>query len=189
MDTKRLNFIFLSIEDDPRLKTWTALSPSSLGSGEVNKSETTAPISNVTGQSPETLASAPSPGGPTTFEQDPEARLLDVQDETWAFFPNFDPNDPNRPSQFRRPCANAYLLKHAGTVLDTVLLPLAVCLISSGGEEQSDQLLLEVLGMYRDLACLARARGVTSSRSGILPLHAAAAKQAYTALTMDDKNA
>ena len=141
--------------------------------------DTPAATPNAFGQSPDAQPSASTPGGPTGFEHDPDARLIDVRDETWAFFPAFDLEDPNVSSKFCRARASAYLLKQASAREEHGVLPLAVRIISGGDKDGS---LREVLEMYHKLASLARIRGITDHGSGILPYHVAIASRAHAAL-------
>ena len=141
--------------------------------------DTPAATPNASGQSPEAQPSASTPGGPTSFEHDLEARLIDVRDETWAFLPKFDLDDPHISSKFCRARKSAYLLKQASAREEDGVLPLAVRIINGG---EADGSLWGILEMYHKLASLARIRGMTDHASGILPYHVAAASKAHAAL-------
>lgn len=124
-------------------------------------------------------AQAPTPGPTTTttsFEQDPDARLIDRFDETWGLVLDRSIDDPYISSPYAKALASGYLLKRAGTRDGDVLLPVAVSILF--GKEPYGELLKEVLGIYRGLATLARARGVIDTDRGVLPIHVASAGKA-----------
>lgn len=125
-----------------------------------------------------------TPGGPPNpmtpasgiMDSDQDAKLLDVTDESWGVvLPQPFPNNL-LPSCCCRSAASGYLLKRAGTRDEDGLLPLAVDIVHM--PKVKDGLLRELLGMYRDLAALARLRGTVHGLHGIMPWHIATARKA-----------
>ena len=178
METSSFTFAFVTVEAEPSLQFSLPSKANVKAIAGFSILETPAPTPDGSGHSPDAQTSAPTPG-PTGFDQEADARLLDVRDETWVLLPSANLGDPNLPSKFCRAQSRAYLLKQAGAGEEDGLLPLAVNAVHGGDTEEW---LLEVLGMYRDLATLARVRNITDSVIGILPLHVAAASKAYAAL-------
>ena len=77
--------------------------------------------------------------------------------------------------------ASGYLVKRAGPRDEDGLIPLGVHLVH--GQKPYKAVLKEILGMYRNLGTLARARGVEDPVKSVLPLHVAAARKAWKALS------
>ena len=109
---------------------------------------------------------------------DPDARLVDVTDESWGLVLSRPLVDPLLPTSRCAATASGYLLKRAGTREDDGLIAAAIDIIHppSKGKEAA---LKEVLCMYRDLAALARMRGLVNRWMGIAPLHVAASIKAF----------
>lgn len=108
-------------------------------------------------------------------EADHDVKLIDVTDESWGvLLPHPLPHNPLPPSCCRS-AASGYLVKRAGTRDEDGLLPLAVDIVHT--EKFQDGLLKELLGMYRDLAALARLRGTVHGLHGVMPWHIATAKK------------
>lgn len=109
-------------------------------------------------------------------ESDHDVKLIDVTDESWGvILPHPFPGNL-LPLSCCRSAASGYLLKRAGTRDEDGLLPLAVDIVHM--PKVQDGLLKELLGMYRDLAALARLRGTVHGLHGIMPWHIATAKKA-----------
>ena len=142
---------------------------------------TDADISATAALSPEVPASTPTPSGGTGFsDQDPEARLIDVRDETWALLLEISIDDMLMPSAFCRAQSSGFLLKRAGTRDEDGLVPLSVNILHEHGNNPTP--LLELLEMYRKLATLARIRNITDPVIGAMPWHVAAAVRAHAAI-------
>ena len=131
--------------------------------------------------SPEAFFSASTPGEPNSSEQGAETRLIDMRDETWAMLLDSCVDDPNIRSGYCCAQTSGYLLKRAGANDEDGLLPLAVSIVH--GDTKKGSLLTEVLGMYRNLATLARMQNIADPLKGILPWHIAAAERAYNAVS------
>lgn len=120
----------------------------------------------------------PNPMTPASgiVEVENDVKLIDVTDESWGVvFSHPFPNDLLPPSCCRS-AASGYLIKRAGTRDEDGLLPLAVDIIHTPKVQEG--LLKELLGMYRDLAALARLRGTVHGLHGVMPWHIATAKKA-----------
>ncbi|KAL8692955.1 MAG: hypothetical protein Q9224_003854, partial [Gallowayella concinna] len=133
-----------------------------------------------------------TPSAPGFSEADPSARLIDVVSKTWAMMsPTPIPDPYLGPPHLAAVLASGYLFKRAGAEEDDGLLPLGINLITTiiskpeaGNNFQANiKTLKEVLGMYSDLALLARLRGLEEWRTGILPWHVAAARKARRVVT------
>lgn len=132
----------------------------------------------------------------SVLDADPSAHLIDMTDESWAIILPRRLNVSASNLRIHRALASGYLMRRS-SVVDAD--PPALCevnlLFSRGasphqgqghahGQEDEqvrhDAVLREVLGMYRNLATLAVARGVVggSGREGVLPWHVASARRA-----------
>ena len=121
------------------------------------------------------------PTNATLGDPDSEARLIDVTDETWGIVMDGTLDDLNSLSDASPSLASGYLVKRAGSRDEDGLLPLGVNLIH--GQKPYKAVLKEVLGMYRNLGALARVRGVVDPVKDVLPLHVAASRKAWKALS------
>ena len=143
---------------------------------------------HTTGLSPEIPTQISTPGGTTVQgvistafgENDPDARLIDIRDETWAVIVSSAAGASITGLQNPTPKSRCYLIKRAGTQDQDGLLRVQFDIIH--GSEPLQPLMKEVLGMYRNLALLARVRNVVDPVKGTLPLHVAAVKKAHAAL-------
>ena len=114
-------------------------------------------------------------------EHDPEAKLVDITDETWGIMMDGILDDPFTLSDSCASLASGYLVKRAGPRDEHGLIPLGVNLVH--GQKPYRGVLKEVLGMYRNLGTLARVRGVVDPMRSVLPLHLAAARKAWKAVS------
>ena len=142
--------------------------------------QTNAPSPEITGLGltpAGNVAQGGTPPANATFgDHDSEARLIDVTDETWGVIMDCILDDLNTPS-----LASGYLVKRAGARDEDGLIALGVNLIH--GQKPYKAVLKEVLGLYRNLATLARVRGVVHPVKGVLPLHVATARKAWKTLS------
>ncbi|KAL8692987.1 MAG: hypothetical protein Q9218_002104, partial [Villophora microphyllina] len=135
-----------------------------------------------------------TPTGASGFtDTDPSARLIDIVSETWAMISPIPATDPYLPpTKFVRVLTSGYLLKRAGPEDDDGLVPLGINLVSTDISKQADmnaastkaheKVMRELLGMYSDLATLARSRGLEEWKTGVLPWHLAAARKGKRAV-------
>ena len=181
-----LNMTLLNFYSDPSLVLFQ--SPTLASVPEL--SDLSSPVSTpyTTGLSPEVPTHISTPGGTavqgatsTPFgENDPEARLIDITDETWAAIISSDAGVPTADLQNPVSKSRSYLIKRAGTQDQDGLLPIQLDIIRAS--EPLQPLMKEVLGMYRNLALLARVRNVVDPVKGTLPIHVALVKNAHAAL-------
>lgn len=87
-------------------------------------------------------------------------------------------------TEYRPALASGYLLRRKGTTDGEGVFSVTVNLIHSQRPPAThDSILREILGMYRDLASLARARGIHSVQNNTLPWHIATAVRAQELLS------
>lgn len=115
------------------------------------------------------------------LDYDSEARLIDITDETWGVVMDGPLDDHITLSNQCPSIASGYLVKRAGSRNEDGLITLSVKLVH--GQKPYRSVLKEVLGMYRNLGTLARVRGVVHPVKSILPLHVAAARNAWKAVS------
>lgn len=184
---KYLDLFLLEIDSNPSLELIPSTTPNVV-TETPDLLATPVSTPNTTGHSPDgstLLANVGNLGAQTaqpasSAENDAEARLIDVTDETWVAIVSdvgghisADPAEPNAN-------ARGYLIKRAGTADDDGFLPVQVTIVH--GSKPRQPVLKEVLSMYRDLSALARVRNVIDAIKGTLPIHVAAAKKVHTAL-------
>lgn len=109
------------------------------------------------------------------MDHDAEARLVDITDETWGVIMTHSTDDLCVPSKYSKFLASGFLVRRAGVRDEDGLIRLAVGLVY--GAQPLRPTLKTVLDMYRALGLLARIRGVVDERTGMLPLHVAAARK------------
>lgn len=172
------------MEDHPLLyfPTQDPLGIFPLSSPRVYKSAASTPAGQAI--SPDQSGLVSTPGGlpnPMTpasgiVEAELDVKLVDVTDESWGvILSRHFPNNLLPPSCCRS-AASGFLVKRAGTRDEDGLLPLAVDIIHMPKIQEG--LLKELLGIYRDLAALARLRGTVHGLHGVMPWHIATAKKA-----------
>ena len=145
--------------------------------------------------SPDLLGTSSSQGGtaqmstppPTSGfgEQDTEARLIDATDETWGVLLSRSVDDDCVPSEFCSALASGFLVKRGGPRESDRLVRIGVNIIR--GQKPHRPLLKAILGMYNNLALLARVRGIADSATGVEPYHIAAARKAHRAVSASMK--
>ncbi|KAL8951519.1 MAG: hypothetical protein Q9222_002510 [Ikaeria aurantiellina] len=140
-------------------------------------------------------ATTPSASTSTFTDHDPSARLIDIVSETWCFISPIPIQDPYLHNPHRAPVPmSGYILKRRGTEDADGLISLGVNLIdvdvlkskprsTTDDVKAQEKVLREMLGMYADLAHLARLRGTEEWREGVLPWHVAAARKAKEAVS------
>lgn len=128
---------------------------------------------------PSATAAYPSTPASASFENDADARLVDVTEGTWGLsvgntlVPDVEP-------EIIPSLVSGYLLKRMGARDEDGLLTCGVGLIYA--QRPCEVLLKEVLIMYGHLAALARIRGIVDPVKSILPWHVAAVVKAHVAL-------
>ncbi|PYH91949.1 hypothetical protein BO71DRAFT_384516 [Aspergillus ellipticus CBS 707.79] len=146
--------------------------------------------------SPDQSGNAPTPPGgggaatnaPTPTDAFPEVEseslLTDICDETWGVVLSHRLNSSLHQTEYRPALASGYLLRRKGSTDGDGLYTMSINVIYTRRPPSSyDTLLREILGMHRDLATLARARGTRTVQKGTLPWHIATAVKAQTMLS------
>ncbi|KAJ5335977.1 uncharacterized protein N7506_003999 [Penicillium brevicompactum] len=123
--------------------------------------------------------SAPTPTD-MSLDTDPEAVLIDICDDHLVSpsqqFPHL--------TEFRPALSSGYLLRRKGTTDSDGVFAMAVNLIYSPRPASShDDVLKKTLCMYRDMSCLARAKGTCSVQNNTLPWHIVTALRAQELLS------
>lgn len=111
------------------------------------------------------------------LDTDPKARLVDKTDETWGAVAARSYEKGGAPMAL----ASGFLVKRAGPVDADGLVMMGVSIVYA--EKIGESLLKKILCMYRALGILAKARGITASRS-VLPWHVAVARKAREGLDL-----
>lgn len=156
----------------------------------------TTPNATTSVASPEQSANAATPtsAGPAAYsaptptemslETDSEAVLTDICDDSWLAILSHRLNSSPHLTEFRPALSSGYLLRRKGTTDSDGVLAISVNLIYSPRPAAShDNLLKDTLGMYRDLGCLARSKGIRSVQNNTLPWHIATALRAQELLS------
>lgn len=147
--------------------------------------QTNAPSPDISGLGSTPAGNAAPVGTPPANaafgDHDSEARLVDITDQTWGVVMEGTLDDINDLSDKSASIASGYLVKRAGPRDEDGLIPLGVNVVH--GQKPYKTVLKEVLGMYRNLGTLARVRGVVDPVKSVLPLHVAATRKAWRALS------
>ncbi|KAI9376579.1 mediator complex subunit 13 C-terminal-domain-containing protein [Aspergillus egyptiacus] len=143
--------------------------------------------------SPDQLGNAPTPPSganiPATptdalFESDPESLLTDICDESWGLVLSHRLNSTLHLTEYRPALASGYLLRRRGLTDADGAFTMSVNLLYTQRSSSSyETLLRDIIGMYRDLATLARARGTRIVQCNTLPWHIATAVRAQELLS------
>lgn len=158
--------------------------PASVLNPHFSSTPVSTPNPSVSVASPEQPGNAPTPSAtynaPTpsepTVEPDSDVVLTDIGDESWIVILSHRLNSSAHITDFRPALASGYLLRRKGTADGDGVFSMTVNLIhAQRSSTPHDSILKEVLSMYRDLASLARARGVRSVQNNTLPWHIATA--------------
>ncbi|KAJ5125883.1 Mediator complex subunit Med13 [Penicillium atrosanguineum] len=114
---------------------------------------------------PSATYNAPTPTEPS-IEPDTDVVLTDISDESWAVILSHRLNSSPHLTEFRPALASGYLLRRKGTTDGEGVFSMTVNLVYSQRPSSSHgSTLRETLGMYRDLASLARARACAACRT------------------------
>ncbi|KAJ9250239.1 hypothetical protein DTO195F2_8230 [Paecilomyces variotii] len=178
-----------SVDTAPDL--YLELPPSQIQVQFLNAQSTSTPVAtpNPSAPSPDPLGTAATPtsGGnamasastPTDLqpvEPDSDTVLVDICDESWGVILSHRLNNSPHLTEYRPALASGYLLRRKGTYDGDGAFAMTINLVYTQRPAASHELLLkEVLGMYRDLATLARYQGIASVQRNTLPWHIATA--------------
>ncbi|CAI7657940.1 unnamed protein product [Penicillium glandicola] len=154
------------------------------------------PNPNASVASPEQSGNAATPtsAGPAAYnaptptdisvETDSEAVLTDICDDSWLAILSHRLNSSPHLTEFRPALSSGYLLRRKGATDGDGVYAISVNLIYSPRPLSShDNVLKDTLSMYRDLGCLARAKGICSVQNNTLPWHIATALRAQELLS------
>ncbi|KAJ0426534.1 mediator complex subunit 13 C-terminal-domain-containing protein [Aspergillus carlsbadensis] len=163
---------------------------------QVSSTPVATPLPSGAILSPDQLGNAPTPPGganipanaptPTDalFESDSEAFLADICDETWGVVLSHRLNGTLHLTEYRPALASGYLVRRKGTTDTDGAFTMNVNILHTQRPPSSyETLLREILGMYRNLATLARVRGTRIVQHGTLPWHIATAVRAQEVLS------
>lgn len=142
------------------------------------------PEQSGTAATPSAAYNAPTPTD-TSPETDSEAVLADICDESWMVVLSHRLNSSPHLTEFRPALASGYLLRRKGATDGDGVFSMTVNLIyiQQPSSSSHEGLLKETMGMYRDLASLARAKGIRSVQGNIMPWHIATALRAQELLS------
>ncbi|GKZ19541.1 mediator of RNA polymerase II transcription subunit 13 [Aspergillus brasiliensis] len=193
-----LDLVILGANTPPDLHLEPPFLPIPLSMFNQQPSSTPVATPNLGGgvPSPDQFGNAPTPPGgwgapanastPTDAlpEIESESLLTDIYDETWGVVLSHRLNSSLHQTEYRPALASGYLLRRKGSTDGDGLYTMSVNILFARRSPSSyDTLLREILGMYRDLATLARARGTRTVQQGTLPWHVATAIKAQTLLS------
>ncbi|KAJ5168794.1 Mediator complex subunit Med13 [Penicillium canariense] len=189
-----LELTIVTVNTLPDLTLNTPASP--MSTGVVNPHFSSTPVStpnpSVSIASPEQAGNAPTPSAvynaptPTepSLEPDSEAVLTDIYDDSWAVVLSHRLNTSPHVTELRPALASGYLLRRKGATDSEGVFSITVNLLFSQRPSVShENVLKDTLSMYRDLACLARARGMRSVQGNTLPWHIVTALRAQELLS------
>jgi mediator of RNA polymerase II transcription subunit 13 len=112
----------------------------------------------------------------SVIEPDSDAVLIDASDESWAVILSHRLSNSPFITEYRPALVSGYLLRRNGVSDSQGVLAMSVNLVYTQRPVVSyESLLREALGMYRDLATLARAKGTLHVQRNTLPWHIATA--------------
>jgi len=114
---------------------------------------------------------------------EPDAALIDLTDQTYGAVLSHRINNTNSPLEVRPTMISGYLIKRTGASASDVPVAMEVNIIwTEMNPRILENFLKEILGWYRGLATLARARGVVAPARDTRPWHVAAAEKAVRLL-------
>ncbi|KAL4932637.1 uncharacterized protein BDV17DRAFT_168856 [Aspergillus undulatus] len=170
--------------------------PMSVLNPQASSTPMTTPIPSGSVLSPDQLGNAPTPPSGTNAqanaptptdlmaESESETLLTDICDESWGVVLSHRLNGTLHLTEYRPALASGYLLRRRGSTDSDGAFSMNVNLLFTQRPSSSyENLLREILGMFRDLATLARVRGTRIVQSGTLPWHIATALRAQEILS------
>lgn len=115
---------------------------------------------------------------------DADATLVDILDTTWGAVLSHRLNNSTSLTELNPSLASGYLIKRCGPRAEDALVAMEVNIVHMEGSPRGFEVLLrEMLGNFRALGTLARARGVVDREGDVRPWHVAAAEKAVRALS------
>lgn len=152
------------------------------------------PIASIASPEQSGNAATPTSAGPAAYsaptptdmslDTDPEAVLIDICDESWLVILSHRLNSSPHLTEFRPALSSGYLLRRNGPTDADGVFAISVNLIYSPRPAPShDNVLKKTLSMYRDMGCLARAKGICSVQNNTMPWHIVTALRAQELLS------
>ncbi|KAJ5316751.1 hypothetical protein PENANT_c016G08820 [Penicillium antarcticum] len=192
-----LELTILSVNAIPDLILEPPISPISMAVfNPLSTTPVSTPNPNNSIASPEQSGNAatPSSGGPAAYnaptptdmslEPDPDLALTDICDESWLAVLSHRLNSSAHLTDFRPALSSGYLLRRKGpTDSDGVFALTANLIYSARPPPAHDNVLKDTLSMYRDMATLARVKGIRCVQGNTLPWHIATALRAQELLS------
>ncbi|KAL7899638.1 mediator complex subunit 13 C-terminal domain-containing protein, partial [Trichoderma sp. TUCIM 5745] len=128
-------------------------------------------------------AATPSNDGTGTAEAEADEILVDITDQTWGAIAGHRLSNSSSILEVQLSLMSGYLIKRTGLRLEDPPVVMEVNLIYTEAIPRlHEPLLREMLGYFRGLGTLARARGVVDKEGDVRPWHVAAAEKAVRAL-------
>ncbi|PTB68985.1 hypothetical protein BBK36DRAFT_1192651 [Trichoderma citrinoviride] len=138
------------------------------------------PAANVTAATPSGDGSA---SNANTAEADSDAILVDVTDQTWGAIAGHRLSNSTSILEVQPALISGYLIKRTGIRVEDAPVAMEVNLVYTEAMPRvHEPLFREMLGYFRGLGTLARARGVVDREADVRPWHVAAAEKAARAL-------
>lgn len=127
-------------------------------------------------------ANAPTPTE-HSFEPDVDAVLLDPSDDTWGIVLSHRLNNSNSLLDYRPALASGYLMTRKGSTDADGTIVLGVNLVHAQAGTEFELLMEEILGYYRGLTILTKAKGMIHPLREVLPWHIATAVKGQQTLS------
>jgi mediator of RNA polymerase II transcription subunit 13 len=122
-------------------------------------------------------------GGTGTADADSDAILIDITDQTWGAIAGHRLSNSTSILEVQPSLMSGYLIKRTGLRLEDAPVVMEVNLVYTEATPRVyEPLLREMLGYFRGLGTLARARGVVDKEGDVRPWHVAAAEKAVRTL-------
>ncbi|KAL7817196.1 mediator complex subunit 13 C-terminal domain-containing protein [Trichoderma gracile] len=119
----------------------------------------------------------------STADADADAILVDVTDQTWGAIAGHRLSNSTSILEVQPALISGYLIKRTGIRVEDAPVAMEVNLVYTEATPRvHEPLFREMLGYFRGLGTLARARGVVDREADVRPWHVAAAEKAARAL-------
>ncbi|KAJ5669571.1 Mediator complex subunit Med13 [Penicillium macrosclerotiorum] len=187
-----LNIVTVNCIPDLILQSLASPMAASVLNPHFSSTPVSTPNPSASVASPEQSGNAPTPSAvynastPTepSLEPDSDVVLVDVCDESWTVILSHRLSISPHITELRPALSSGYLLRRKGAAdSDGVFTMNANLIYTQRPSSSPESVLKEILGMYRDLACLARAKGIRSVQANTLPWHIATALRAQELLS------
>ncbi|PTB77810.1 hypothetical protein M440DRAFT_1224306 [Trichoderma longibrachiatum ATCC 18648] len=154
--------------------------PNVLSPEQIATPATPAREANMTAATPSGDGGAPNT---STADADSDAILVDVTDQTWGAIAGHRLSNSTSILEVQPALISGYLIKRTGIRVEDAPVAMEVNLVYTEAMPRvHEPLFREMLGYFRGLGTLARARGVVDREADVRPWHVAAAEKAARAL-------